>query len=75
MAKKKLPDLITMDYRLPGINGEQAVRILMADKKMKNIPVVFVTASVMGEDKKTLESYHFRVITKPINTRTFTQEI
>ena len=75
LAKANLPELIIMDHRLPGINGEQAIRILMADEKTKNIPVVFVTASVMGEDKKKLESYHFRVITKPINTRTFAQEI
>ena len=75
LAKEKLPDLITMDYQLPGMNGELALKIVRADERTKNIPIVFVTASVMEEEKKRFASYHCKVITKPINTRTFVQEI
>jgi len=75
IAREKLPDLITMDHRLPGMNGEEAFKILKADEKTKNIPVVFVTASVMDDDKERLESYHCKVIIKPIDTRTFVREI
>ena len=75
LAKEKLPDLITMDYQLPGMNGELALKILRADERTKNIPVVFVTASVMEDEKKRFESYHCKIITKPIDTRTFVQEI
>ena len=75
LAKETLPDLITMDYQLPGMNGELALKILRADERTKNIPVIFVTASVMEEEKKRFASYHCKVITKPINTRTFVQEI
>lgn len=75
LAKEKLPDLIIMDHRLPGINGEQAFKVLMKDEKTKNIPVIFVTASVIGDDRKRLESHGCKVFDKPINTRTFVQEI
>ena len=75
LAKEKLPDLIIMDFQLPGMNGELALKILWADERTKNIPVVFVTASVMEDEKKRFASYHCRVITKPIDTRTFVQEI
>ena len=75
LAKETLPDLITMDYQLPGMNGELALKTLWADERTKNIPIVFVTASVMEEEKKRFASYHCKVITKPINTRTFVQEI
>ena len=75
LAKEQLPDLITMDYQLPGMNGELALKILRADEGTKTIPVVFVTASVMEEEKKRFASYHCKVITKPINTRTFVREI
>ena len=75
LAKEKLPDLITMDYQLPGMNGELALKILRADERTKNIPVVFVTASVMEDEKKRFASYHCKVITKPIDTRIFVQEI
>lgn len=75
LAKENLPDLIVMDHRLPGMNGEEAFKLIRADEKTKNISVVFVTASVINEDKQRLESYHCKVITKPIDTRTFVQEI
>ncbi|MFA5099921.1 MAG: response regulator [Candidatus Omnitrophota bacterium] len=75
LAKESLPDLIILDYWLPGMNGEATLKILMADKNTQSIPVVFVTASAMDEDKKRLELYHCKVITKPIDTRTFVQEI
>ena len=75
LAKEKLPDLITLDYQLPGMNGELALKILRAHEGTKNIPIVFVTASVMEEEKKRFASYDCKVITKPINTRVFVQEI
>jgi CheY-like chemotaxis protein len=43
--------------------------------KTKDIPVVFVTASAMREEIQRLPAYNVRVITKPLNTRTFAQEI
>ena len=57
------------------MNGELALKILRTDEITKNIPVVFVTASVMEDEKKRFESYHCKIITKPIDTRTFVQEI
>lgn len=43
-------DLILMDYRLPGINGLQAVRLIRLRESCcaaPRVPVVMVTASVM----------------------------
>lgn len=75
LARRRFPDLIIMDFRLPRMGGDEAFEILMADETTKNIPVVFVTASVIDDDRKRLESYGCKVITKPINTRIFVQEI
>jgi CheY-like chemotaxis protein len=75
LDKGKLPDLVTMDSQLTGMNGELALKILRADGRTKNIPVVFVTASVMEDEKKRFASYHCKVITKPIDARIFVQEI
>jgi CheY-like chemotaxis protein len=74
-AKELTPDLIIMDFQLPGMNGELAVKTLRVDVKTKDIPVVFVTASAMREERERLASLNVRVITKPINTRTFVKEI
>lgn len=75
IAKDEVPDLITMDYQLPGMNGEFAVMILRSDEKTKHIPVVFVTASSMREDKERFALLHVKIITKPVNTRTFVKEL
>lgn len=42
-----LPDIILMDYRMPVMNGYETVIKLRSNKKFQNIPVVFVTASVL----------------------------
>lgn len=75
IAKDDVPGIITMDYQLPGINGELAVRMLRSDEKTKHIPVVFVTASAMHEDKERFAILNVKIITKPINTRTFIKEL
>ncbi len=76
VVKEKLPNLITLDYQLPGINGEQVLDILMADEKTKEIPIVFVTASLVDNAvKQKIHEHHCKVFYKPINTRTFVGEI
>ena len=76
IARKEKPDIIIMDVRLPDMRGSEAAKILRQDKETCDIPIVFVTASVMSEDKediKTITNSGF--ISKPINTRTFAKEI
>ena len=74
LAKEALPDIILMDFKLPGMNGLEAQKALGSDEKTKGIPLVFVTATVTAE-KKILQSTGAMVIPKPINTRTFILEI
>ena len=76
IARKEKPDIIIMDVRLPDMRGTEAASILRQDKKTSDIPIVFVTASVMAggiEEIKTISNSGF--IGKPINTRTFVMEI
>ena len=76
MAHQLLPDVIVMDIRLPDMRGSEAAKILRLDKVTCDIPIVFVTASVMAEglaEIKAISNTGF--IGKPINTRTFANEI
>ena len=41
-----------MDVRLPDMRGTEAARILRQDKDTRDIPIVFVTTSVMAEDRE-----------------------
>lgn len=44
MAKELVPDLILMDVRMPKMTGYEACRHIKAEDKLKNIPVVFLSA-------------------------------
>ena len=76
LARKELPDIIIMDMRLPDMRGSEAAKILRQDKATRDIPIVFVTASVMAEGKEEIKAItNTGFIGKPINTRTFANEI
>ncbi|MCG8512420.1 MAG: response regulator [Rhodospirillales bacterium] len=50
LARKKRPDLVLMDLRLPGMSGLDAVREMRADPDLRPIPVAAVTAFAMNGD-------------------------
>ena len=76
IARQEKPDVIIMDIRLPDMRGSEAAGILRKDKETSGIPIVFVTASVMGEGREEIEGIpNSGFIGKPINTRTFAKEI
>jgi len=76
IALKELPDVIVMDVRLPDMRGTEAAKILRQDKTTRDIPIVFVTASVMAEGRDEINGIpNSGFIGKPIDTRTFAKEI
>ena len=76
IARKEKPDIIILDVRLPDMRGSKAAGILRQDKETQDIPIVFVTASVMAEGMEEISGItNSGFIGKPINTRTFAKEI
>ena len=76
IAKREKPDIILMDVRLPDMRGTEAAGILRQDKETRDIPIVFVTASVMAEGREEVKDIpNSGFMGKPINTRTFAKEI
>ena len=76
IARRERPDVIIMDVRLPDMRGTDAARILRQDKATCDIPIVFVTASVVdGEIGEINTIANSGFIGKPINTRTFANDI
>lgn len=60
------PDLILLDVQMPGIDGFETCARLKADPATKEIPVIFITASVDIENKvKGLSLGGVDYITKP----------
>jgi two-component system, cell cycle response regulator DivK len=76
IAKAERPDIIVMDVRLPDMRGSEAARILRRGEGTRDIPIVFVTASVLPEGRDELKDIsNSGFIGKPINTRSFALEI
>ena len=76
LAQKEKPDGILMDVRLPDMRGTQAAMKLRQDPEVCSIPIIFVTASVIGEGMEEIRAFpNTMFLTKPIDTRTFATEI
>ena len=43
-SNQNLPDLILMDVMMPEMNGYEVTKHLRQDKKLKNIPIILVSA-------------------------------
>jgi signal transduction histidine kinase/FixJ family two-component response regulator len=65
-ARKKRPDIILMDMQMPVMDGYTAINILKADSKLKNIPIIALTASGMKQEKDKLGSIADEYLLKPI---------
>lgn len=60
------PELILLDIRMPGMNGFEVCRRIKADERLKEIPVIFISAASDMEDKvKAFAEGGVDYITKP----------
>lgn len=65
-----LPDLILLDWMLPGVSGLDYARKLRSEKLTRNIPIVMLTARAQEEDKvRGLDTGADDYLTKPFSTR------
>lgn len=76
IAEAEKPDLIVLDYQLPRIGGLQVLKSLKTNRKTREIPCVFVTASASEDQLGNLKtSKACGYITKPVDTRTFVEQV
>ena len=70
IVKEALPDLILLDWMLPGISGLDFARRLRADSRTRDVPVIMLTARGEEVDKIAgLEAGADDYITKPFSPR------
>jgi two-component system phosphate regulon response regulator PhoB len=68
--QQELPDLVLLDWMLPGQNGLELARRLRGDARTKKLPIIMLTARGEEEDKlRGLETGADDYITKPFSVR------
>ena len=66
--KEKKPDLVLLDWMLPDLSGIKICQYLKQDEKVKNIPIIMLTAKGEEEDKvKGLNTGAEDYMTKPFS--------
>lgn len=64
------PDLVLLDWMLPGVSGIEYARRLRREKLTQSLPIIMLTARTEEEDKvRGLDSGSDDYITKPFSTR------
>lgn len=76
LARKRKPDLILMDIRMPVMDGLEAARILKADAGTRNIPIVALTSHAMkGDKEKIIQAGCDGYLAKPLNIKDLKEKV
>lgn len=69
-VKRDPPDLVLMDLQLPGMDGLETTRRMLAEPKSAGVKVVAFSALAMPQDRKeALQAGCVGYITKPIGAK------
>ena len=69
LAREHSPNLVLLDIMMPNMDGLEVCEVMRDDDKLKNIPIIFLTAR--GDEKTEVEGLNKGgddYITKPIST-------
>jgi two-component system phosphate regulon response regulator PhoB len=70
LIREVLPDLVLLDWMLPGLPGMNFARQLRTDQRTKDIPIIMLTARAQEQDKVAgLEGGADDYVTKPFSPR------
>ncbi len=76
MAHEVVPDLILLDYVMPGLDGVRLFKRFQADPVLARIPVVFLTASATGPGIKELKTLGAAgIILKPFSVHELPRQL
>ena len=76
LVATRVPDLVVMDVRLPGMSGVDTLAKLRAAPTTRDLPVLAFTASVMPQDRSQIMAAGFDAfLSKPIDLEAFLQAV
>jgi CheY-like chemotaxis protein len=70
------PDLVLLDFQMPGLTGHEVLAKLREDERFLGLPVVALTASAMAGDRdKALAAGFTSYLAKPVSLTALRTEI
>jgi two-component system phosphate regulon response regulator PhoB len=70
LLRESMPDVILLDWMLPGRSGIELARRIRADARLKGVPIIMLTARASEEDRVLgLETGADDYVAKPFSTR------
>ena len=70
LVKSALPDLLLIDWMLPGMSGASLAKQLRQDERTRQIPIIMLTARAAEQDKVAgLEAGADDYVTKPFSPK------
>jgi two-component system alkaline phosphatase synthesis response regulator PhoP len=71
-AQSEKPDLIVMDYRMPGMNGLETAEKMRVDETLKKTPIILLSASSSSDISEAVKDAEVNeYIKKPFNPEQF----
>lgn len=70
------PDLVLLDFSMPGMKGDEIIEALKSDDRTRHLPVLFMTASVMPSHvARLMELGAIDVLKKPFDPLTLSDKV
>ncbi len=74
-TREEHPALILMDVKMPDMDGRTALRLIRNEPNLKNIPVIFITASVILDTEHELRLLSEGFLKKPVRQAALLEEL
>lgn len=70
------PDILLLDFYMPGMDGDEVCRLIRKNKRWQNLPILMVTAAGKPEEvQRCLQSGCDDYITKPVNKQELREKV
>ncbi|MBZ2190231.1 response regulator [Alcanivorax sp. JB21] len=70
------PDILVLDYQMPGINGVEVARLLRQDSRYLDIPIIFVSGDASAFDhQEEFSIVGNAFLTKPLDEKVLVQKL
>lgn len=70
------PDLVLLDYHMPGMNGHEVCAAIKSDPALRSLPIIMVASSARDEDvRRAVQAGCDDFLTKPLDDATLVRKV